>query len=73
VLLIICWPCRFVLQSEVEKLSLEEQRLDDKIRLYGCFALQQEGIFTIFILLANAFKLLLYYKQGNARKAEKFE
>ena len=31
--------CGFVLQVEVEKLSLEECRLDDQIRLYVCSVL----------------------------------
>jgi hypothetical protein len=57
-LLIGCWPCGFVLQSEVDNLSLEEQRLDDQIRLYGCF-ISQKGEIYITILLSNAFEPLL--------------
>lgn len=39
-----CVSCDVVLQAEVEKLSLEEQRLDDQIRLYNYFVLEKEKI-----------------------------
>lgn len=30
-----------VLQADVDQLALEEQRLDDQIRLYSCFELEK--------------------------------
>jgi hypothetical protein len=64
------------LQSEVEKLSLEEQRLDDKIRLYDCFALQKEGILLFlycWLMLSNYYYIINREMQEKLRSLSEDE